>query len=75
MAKIINEKPAETIYTLELTQKELNTFVRFIGSINGSDYRTVVCNDIIRINSDNLLTWSEATELYDNLRHKTTYQA
>ena len=74
MAKIVNQKPAETIYTLELTQKELNTFVRLIGCMASNEYEGLVLSDsMVPIKKERILTYGEVVYTYDELKDKTDY--
>lgn len=38
MAKVISAEHKEVVYTLELTQKEINAIVLVIGNISGMNY-------------------------------------
>lgn len=69
MAKVISKQPAETIYTLELTQKEYNTFVKLLGDLTASKYEGITDG----FNKNQLLSFEEADDLFCNLCSESTY--
>lgn len=70
MANIIAEKHTDTTYTVELTQKELNTLVHLAGRLNERLYLEGMTAYTAR---EELLSFMEVNRLYRELSDKTTY--
>jgi hypothetical protein len=73
MAKHIKQVSAETIYTVELTQKELNTLVRFLGNTDEHQHKEIIHGSIGFVNVEKLMNYEEATALFHSLRVYANY--
>lgn len=72
MVKVLDKKQGEVIFTVELTQKELNTLARSLGVQSESYFEETILTGPY-VNSNKLLTSEETFQLFDLLADEATY--
>jgi hypothetical protein len=72
MVKYIKQETKEVVHTLELTQKELNTLVRFLGNTDEHQHQEIIFG-IGFVNAEKLMNYAEASNLFHSLRGYTNY--
>ena len=71
MANVIKQEVQETVFTVELTQKELNTFTRFLGNTSESEFNKIMRGHVFE--KAKFITHAEGDSVYRILRPLTNY--
>lgn len=71
MAQVLSTRHSETIYTVELTQRELNTICRLFRNLPRISYERHVINGFR--NDSHFLSYEELSDVHKSLKDKRDY--